>query len=569
MCGTEIEARRSLEAAISAAGRHGDGWWVLNTIPLRESENSDADVVVGIPNSGLLILEVKGWTRFTVDDRGRWRRPGAGGQMVDLGDGPFVQAQRQEYLLYEMLQRFRNDGLLGLGSLPRIGSGVLFGNLTGGEVDTTDWVNELRFTLFRDTFCPTIHPSEDEAVQLLNRLRALLGANTIPERQTDNSAPRLAQLHQLLAPTRRVSGLAAFVADSHEALNQLAEAAMSAKADVLTANSLYVEGAAGTGKTVLALQLGLQRSRSAERPSLYICYSPRLAEEIREVHQGGDGTVLIFTPEELLCSLAGHEAMEPFLRAEAEANEAALEVAELMGTSTEPEQSRAYLGSDEFWDTLIAAVARSGDDFAAVVVDEAQDLWEPAFAYLSSLVGPNELFAVFVDPHQTTRRERAGLVWTQPTSTLDGQSIRLNRNFRNGDRIIDAVEQRFRIRYDRPPRGPLPAELMLRPYSNRDPLPGLVIRHAAELRDAGLDPVVLTTGVSVGEEAVLRANGITPFTVESFKGLERRAVILVLGNDTSPVDPNDEDLYVGMTRATVLLSLIFHASQAPLDAVRT
>jgi hypothetical protein len=566
MCGTEIEARRALEAVIRAAGRHGDGWWVLNTIPLRGRErNSDADVVVGIPNSGLLILEVKGWTRFTVDDQGIWSRPGAAGRPV-TSDGPFAQAQRQEYLLYEMLQDCRNDGLMGPGSLPRIGSGVVFGNLMAAEVDAADWANDLRFTLFRDTFCPSADPSEDEAVQILNRVRALLGANTIPDRQTDNSAPRLGQVERLLAPTRKVSGLAAFVADSHEGLNQLAEAAMSAKADVLTANSLYVEGAAGTGKTVLALQLGLQRSRSAKRPSLYICYSPRLAEEIRGVRQDGDGAVLIFTPEELLRSLAGVEAMDPFLRAEAEAAKAALEVAELMGTNAEPEQSRAYLGSGEFWDTLVTAVAGSRDEYAAVVVDEAQDLWEPAFAYLSSLVGPNDLFAVFVDPHQTTRRERAGLVWAQPVSTVGGHAIRLNRNFRNGDRIIDAVEQRFRIGYDRPPRGPLPAELMLQPYSNQDPLPGVVIRHEAELRDAGLDPVVLTTGVSVEQEAALKAHGITPNTVESFKGLERKAVILVLGSDTSPVDPNDEDLYVGMTRATVLLSLVFHASRAPLSS---
>jgi superfamily I DNA/RNA helicase len=184
------------------------------------------------------------------------------------------------------------------------------------------------------------------------------------------------------------------------------------------------------------------------------------------------------------------------------------------------------------------------------------------------LVGIDGLFAVFVDPHQTTRRERAGLEWSQPESTLAGDIVTLNRNFRNGDRIIDAVEQRFRIGYDLPPRGPISAELLLMPYSNTDPMVDVVVRHETELRAAGLDPVVLISGVSEQQVAELEAAGITVSSVDAFKGLERRSVILVLARDVSPIDPHDEDLYVGMTRATVLLSLVFHTSQAPLTPHR-
>lgn len=468
----------------------------------------------------------------------------------------------------DLLSRERRRGTLDAAPLPRIGSGVLFGNLSSMEIDTAGWATDLRFSLFRDTFCPGMKLAEHDAVQILNRLRAVLGANPVPERQTDNSASRLELICHLLAPTRRVSGLATFVADSHDSLNRITEAAMSAKAEVLASQSLYVVGAAGTGKTVLALQLGLQRSQAAGRPSLYVCFSPRLAAEIREVRQDGTGSVEICTPEELLLRHAGADAMEPFIRAEAEAAEAAREVAEVMGTTVVPEQTRAYLGSDDFWNALVTAVAESGEDHPAVLIDEAQDLWEPAFTYLSSLVGIDGLFAVFVDPHQTTRRERAGLEWSQPESTLAGDIVTLNRNFRNGDRIIDAVEQRFRIGYDLPPRGPISAELLLMPYSNTDPMVDVVVRHETELRAAGLDPVVLISGVSEQQVAELEAAGITVSSVDAFKGLERRSVILVLARDVSPIDPHDEDLYVGMTRATVLLSLVFHTSQAPLTPHR-
>lgn len=566
MCGTEIEARRALEVVIRAAGSEGQGWWVLNTVPLRDRANSDADVVVGIPTLGLLIIEVKGWTRFTVDDHGRWTRPGEGQRPVDMKDGPFAQAQRQEYLMLSLLDRCRTERSLQPGPLPRIGSGVLFGNLHESEVNPVEWTNDLRFTLFRDTYCATSPPSHADAVRVLSRLKDVLRANAQPDRSIDNSVQRLAQIQQILAPTRRVKGLAAFVLDSHEGLNQLAETAMSEKANVLKGTSLYVEGAAGTGKTVLALQLGLQRSRLLRNPSLFVCYSPRLAEEIRTVRQGDHGSVWVFTPEELLIDTAGPDALAPFLAAESAAASAALEIAALTGSNAgpTPQQPRSYLGTDRFWDTLVTAIADAGHEFAAVVVDEAQDLWEPAFKYLSALTGSNSLFAVFVDPNQTTRRERAGLRWSQPEATLTGETIKLKRNFRNGDRIIEAVEQRFSIGYEQPPRGPLPAELFLFPYTNAEPLPDVVARHESELRDAGLDPVVLETGLTLEQRTSLSERGIAVSTVDSFKGLERKAVILALGNHRSPIDPNDEDLYVGMTRATVLLSLVYHASDAPL-----
>jgi hypothetical protein len=565
MCGTEIEARRALERAIAAAGPHGEGWWVLNTIPLRGDSNSDADLLVGVPRSGILIIEVKGWTTFTVDDRGHWSRPGRRGAIESAGMGPFDQAHRQEYLLLESIVRYRGEGGLASGDLPRIGSGVLFGNLTSIEIDSSQWANDLRFTLFRDTFCPTQDLSEEQAVGVLNNVRAILGAGVDPERRTDNSAPRLDAIKDLLAPTRRITGLAAFVDDSHRRLNQLAETAMDAKAEMLEAGSVYVEGPAGTGKTILALRLGLQRSRASGRPSLYICFSERLAQEIREVEQVGDGRVEVFTPEELLTAMAGPDAMQPFREQEEASARAAQEVAELLGVEPEVGDRRAYLGAEEFWEAVVSAVASSGVEYASVVVDEAQDLWEPAFTYLSSLVGPDGLFGVFVDPHQTTRRERAGLVWSQPASTLNGRSVQLRRNLRNGDRIIDAVEERFTIGYELPPRGPLPAELELVRYSNADPMVRVVSDRLAELQVAGLEPVVLVTGISLETQRELEAAGLEVNVVDSFKGLERKAVILVLGQDTSPVDPNDEDLYVGMTRATVLLSLVFHVSQSPLS----
>ncbi len=561
MCGTEIEARQAIEMTIEAAGNDANGWWVLNTIPLRETQNSDADVIVGIPSAGLLILEVKGWTSFAVDSHGRWSRPGARGVQKDMGDGPFAQASRQEYLLKELIERCMESQDLAVGAIPRIGSGVVFGNLTSQEADQSGWANDSRFALFRDTLCPNRQPSKNEANQILARLRALLQANPTPPKKVDNGAKRLEQIFKLLNPRRRVSGLDAFVAKSHESLNQLAETAMSATAEVLGGNRLYVEGAAGTGKTVLALQIGLRQSQIKGRPSLFLCSSPRLAAEIREVEQVGEGTVEIFTPEELLAAVAGQEALVQFEEDEVAAAEARSAVAELTGLETDvpPLQRRAYLGTVSFWEEMTVGVDSAGREYAAIVVDEAQDLWEPAFSYLSALAA-DSMFSIFVDPNQTTRRERAGLPWIRPDSMTSAQHLKLKRNFRNGDKIIDAVEDRFAIGYELPPRGAVPAEINVLRYTNADPFQQVIRDELSQLRAAGLDPVVLKTGTSIEQDEALSSLDIESHYVDAFKGLERKAVILALGTHYSPLDPNDEDLYVGMTRATVLLSIVAHSS---------
>ena len=561
MCGSEISARQAIEKVIEVAGRDANGWWVLNTIPLREDRNSDADVVVGIPGAGLLILEVKGWTSFSVDDAGRWSRPGPGGVRTDAKDGPFEQARRQEYLLKQLIERCMREQALATGAIPRVGSGVVFGNLTSQEADQSGWTHDSRFVLFRDTLCPSTQPSHDEAVRILGRLKTLLLANPSPPRKADNGFRRVEQVFQLLNPRRRVTGLGAFVAKSHESLNQLAETAMSAKAEAIIGPSLYVEGAAGTGKTVLALQVGLRYSQMQSRPSLFLCYSPRLAAEIREVEQGGQGSVEVFTPEELLVAVAGPEALIPFQQEEEAAAAAAREVAKLTGLEANASmpQRRAYLGTDRFWDELTTAVDEAGREYAAIVIDEAQDLWEPAFSYLAALAG-DAMFGIFVDPNQTTRRERAGLPWVRPACTSNAQYLELKRNFRNGDRIIDEIEQRFSIGYLLPPGGAVPAEVHLLPYANANPFQHVIKNELDRLREAGLDPVVLKTGTSIEQDEALKALGVEAHSVDSFKGLERKAVILALGSHRSPLDPNDEDLYVGITRATVLLSIVVHSS---------
>jgi hypothetical protein len=49
-----------------------------------------------------------------------------------------------------------------------------------------------------------------------------------------------------------------------------------------------------------------------------------------------------------------------------------------------------------------------------VLIDEAQDLFPPLIDALSGLASDDDLFGVFLDPEQTTRRELAGQPWQRP-----------------------------------------------------------------------------------------------------------------------------------------------------------
>ena len=553
MCGTELAARRVIENAITSASAEAEGWWALNSIDVRTPQgNTDVDLLVGIPNVGLLIVEVKGWTSFNVDDMNRWTYVGKGGPTRTAS--PYKQAHKQEYLLLELLNSMNGKPTLSIGDLPKIGSRVLFGNL---DSHTNGFAKaQLAETLFRDTFCPPGRETPGSARELLNRLRQALITRATPQRSTQNSKLRLDEVRNALTPLCSVTGLASFVDASQIRMDELTDVALGERAAGFVGSRLYVEGAAGTGKTCFALKLAVERSQQTGRPALFTCFSKRLAEEVRNTPWIAKENVRVGTPEDLLTQLGHRDRLSKFEDDEQQAVEAARQSFELMGITPTESLPRAYLESSEFSDVLIDAFIDSSADFCAVVVDEAQDLPEGLLGALSAIVSTDDLFAVFADPRQTTRRERSGLPWAKPTFMVNYTYQVLKRNYRNGDRIIDHVETEFSIEYDRPPLGASPAEVVIEEYKAASGPIASVQEVVAELAEEGLVPTVLTSGIHVQAIAQLQNLGIETHDVDDFKGLERKCLVLVLGAESNPLDPNREDLYVGLTRATTHLTVV-------------
>jgi hypothetical protein len=555
MFGTEKKARRVIQDAIKTLGADQDGWWVLDSIEIRVRDgNTDLDVLVGIPNVGILIIEVKAWTEFHVTENGDWTYTNPDGRIVDVGDGPFKQAHREEYLLLKHLNTLRSQGALEAGPLPKIGSVVLFGNLDSTSAGLPD--SYRREALFSDTLLPPAGPALESSRKMLNNLMVVLRERAMPDREMQNSVNRLTEIQKSLSPLCSVSGLRSFINESQIQLETLSETALGERALGYLGTRLYVEGAAGTGKTCFGLKLAVERSRSTTAPALYVCYSNQLANEIRATPWVYRENIKICTPEDLLVHLGQEHALASFVLDEEEANHSSIELAKITGITQERQHPRAYLESDEFAFALLSGFIQNELSFCAVIVDEAQDLSDTLITALESMVSADSLFAVFADPRQTTRRERAGLEWHTPSFASSADKQFLTRNYRNGDRIIDLVEDEFRIGYGRPPLGAAPAEVNWKSYSKASTIPDLVENTQRSLLDEGLSPTVIVTGVHSDELNELSRRGITWTEVDEFKGLERKSIILVIGPNPNPLDPQREDLYVGLTRATVHLTVL-------------
>ena len=555
MCGDERTARRVLEDAIKLSGEDGVGWWVLNSVSVNISEgNTDLDVLVGIPNQGILIIEVKGWTDFSVSEYNRWTYRGRGGNSVDAGDGPYKQAEREEYLFLHLLSGLRSRKRISSGDLPKVGSCVLFGNVKS-ENFTHAGVHENR-TLYKNTFCPNRKGNNADAKDLLNKLRNILREQANPDRSTNNGVERIAEIRDFLSPLCSVRGLSAFIDETQIQIDRISESSLGERASVYSGNRLYVEGPAGTGKTCYALKLAAERVRLTGRTALFVCFSERLASEVRSTEWISELDLIVGTPEDLIVRFGDQFELKDFLLAESDALDAGRKISELTGIDMPKSLPRSYLGGDQFIGRLIDVLADSGVEFSAVVVDEAQDFLEPLLNALCLVVASTDLFAVFADPRQTTRRERFGIPWGKPSCLEDSDVHLLERNYRNGDRIIDAVEKEFSIGYGRPPAGSSPAEVSIIEYAASKALPEIVQKQISELVEDGIDPTLLVSGVNHAEIEKMKSFGLDPILVDEFKGLERSCIIFAQGYELNPLDPNREDLYVGLTRATTFLTVV-------------
>lgn len=490
--------------------------WVLGG--LRGPEEGEADFVIAHPEDGLLVLEAKGGSlRFDPSSR-RWTQSGRSGGHV-LDEDPFDQARQEMHSMVEILsaqpgwERWR----------PSYGFGVAFPD---------------------GTYDRAAHPGAPREVvidrgdmdRLAERVAEIMRYGRKPGRRfgaegMDALARALGFRVEVRTPLKL-----AFDEDDRKIV-ELTEDQAWILAFVAHRKRAIVSGPAGSGKTILAIQIARRLAEAGHR-TLLTCFNRALGESLRRSTEGQ--AVLHVAHFHALCVEI--------------AREAGLNLPE---PSTEPESDYFEHRLPEL---LGEGAATLGARFDAIVVDEAQDFrewWWPALLALHERPEDGLLY-LFADDNQNLYG--GGFPF--------GDEIRcppLPANLRNTKAINEFVSVFYEGEQRPVAKGPAGRPVEILGYRDDDELASLlaiVLRNLVEGEQVPLQDIVVLTpsgrsrsrlrsrgsvdGFRLSDEA--EEGAVLTASVHGFKGLERPVVILAeLG------DKHAEDLatylYVGGSRA--------------------
>jgi Nuclease-related domain/UvrD-like helicase C-terminal domain len=479
-------------------------------------KDHEVDFVVAIEGAGVVCLEVKGGDVW--HDGETWRQQGRG---HDHRIDPVRQARDACYALREFIEaddrwtqgRLRWDHVVVLPNAV-IGEHFALPDCPRWKVidrnDLPKLVEHLKHVLVR---------------QELDR--PLLTQQGIEQLSTALSGRGL--------PQQSVVARALAGEDAADALTEHQSVILDA---IQLLNRVEIRGGAGSGKTFLAVEQARRLSAKGQRVAL-VCYSHGLASYLERI------TANWRRRQQLAYVGEFHDLGVQW------------------GAPQGPDESLRTQATVQFWEhdlplqmTSLAGQLEPGQRFDSIVVDEAQDFadawWDPLLAALKD----DETGGLYVFSDEGQRVfNRYG---TPPVPLVP---LVLDHNLRNTRQIANA----FQPLVDHPMRflgGDGPAVKFV--ACSHDEAMSVGDDEVEALLEGGWRPedvALLTTGSRHPEQKERQAEGNAAYWnsfwdadqvfyghVLGFKGLERRAVVLVV-NEKSAFDRSRERLYVGLSRA--------------------
>ncbi|TML02095.1 MAG: hypothetical protein E6G40_01335 [Actinobacteria bacterium] len=498
---------------------HSVDWVLASPTPGGPPIQGESDFLIAHPVDGLLVLEVKGGELEYDPATRRWSQTGRSGRHF-LDEDPFHQARDEMHSLIEILShqpgwdRWR----------PSYGYGVAFPD--GIYDDDANPAARAAWVIDRDDLTRLAervrqimrqwrHAGRRFAAEGMEALQNALGLRveirTPLKLQFDEEDRRIVEL------TDDQSYVLSYVTKRHRAA---------------------IVGPAGSGKTILALQVAKRLAASGNRV-LLTCFNWRLADYLREQVKGTPGLDVFHFHG--LCR----------------------DVAEKAGLAVPPEPTeeaatkRYY--EEVLPDVLSQGAKRLGPRYDAMVIDEAQDFrpdWWPKLMELHTHSQDGYLF-LFADSNQNLY---GGAV---PEDMVD-LTLPLPANLRNTKPIHEFVSVFYKEAEPAQGRGPAGRPVEILGYHDDDDqahLLGLVLKNL-ELEGVSLDDVVVLTpsqltksklrqrgsadGYELTEEPV--SGKVLIYTIHDFEGLERPVVILAEIGERHRKDLATY-LYVGGSRA--------------------
>ena len=480
-------------------------------------KDHEIDFVVAIPGAGILCIEVKGGEVW--HDGQRWQQSRRNGRVKTID--PVQQVRQARYALRDFIE-----------SDPR------------WTQPRPRWNHVVVFP--QSEFSPDFALADCPRWMVIDRNEmGVLGAKLreIALSQTTDlpllSATAVEQFQTALGgrglPQRDVVARALENEGAADILNEQQAVILGA---TRLLNRVEIRGGAGSGKTFLAMEQARRLANDGKRVAL-ICYSHGLASYLKRITGGWS------------------RRQQPGYVGEFHG------LGVKWGAPKGPDELERNKVTSQFFEhdlpaqmVELAAALTDGQRFDAIVIDEAQDFadswWDPI---LAALRDPDEggLY-VFLDEGQRVF-DRQG---TPPVPLVP---LILDQNIRNTRQIANA----FQPLVDHPMRfaggdGP---EVRIG-ACDRDEVLDVADDEVEALLDKGWRPedvALLTTGSRHPEQVARQDEGNEAYWdsfwdaqqvfyghVLGFKGLERRAIVLVV-NDRYALERASERLYVGLSRA--------------------
>lgn len=544
---TRSDAERDLFVALRDAPGTDD-WVVLHSLNLTVRDKKpfgEVDFVLLVPGGGVFAIEVKGGGIECSD--GAWTTMDRNGRRWPMKRSPFKQAQEGMWQLRDSLLKS-----VGVATMDKVvfGSAAIFPD-TEFKITSPEWAE---WEVLDKRACSRC---------LVTALGKMMSGHAARLRLdgTAFTPLLLSQTRQVLRPDFEcVMAAGTTLKLVEQQLLKLTEEQFGAL-DLMKFNErMLCQGAAGTGKTMLALELARREARSG-RKTLLVCYN-RLLGAWLAAQTKGDPNLTAGSFHQL-----GRECIE----------------AQGLLADFNAEAKTAIFWERTFPELAWQAIAESGESFDVLIVDEAQDLSASLIldvldAWLAggmesgrwAFFADFERQAIFAgEQHRTTLLARGpGCVrW------------HLTLNCRNTKRI--ARETALLSGFERPPYRmgqidgvPVDSTFCV---DESEAATKLAARITKFIADGGSpdDLVVLSSRRLVNSCAavvqkghgfvLLDAHEVAPersrqpivrfATIQAFKGMESQAIILC---DVASLGDDEQQslLYVGMSRARLQLALI-------------
>jgi len=340
---------------------HGVRW--LSGCRGRDPQDGEADFVLAHPRLGVLVLEVKGGTIGRDASTGIWRSRDQAGRDNQIKD-PFRQVTGS---MHALVSKCRDTP-----------STAPYRYHFGHAV------------AFPDVSVENLHLGVDappetvlDAAKLRDPRRAIEDALRFWNRDQEGpGAQAVDALVRLLAPSYRLEITLRTRIDQEEVvLRELTEQQFQVLHILSAYRRALIEGCAGSGKTMLALEKARRLSQEGFR-TLFVCFNRALAGWARDSLSAGSDVDVHHFHE--LCAVKAEEAAIPL-----------------------PDY-RPWPPPQEFWDhtlpnALFEARERLAPGYDAIIVDEGQDFreswWVPLEAWLED--EKNGVLYIFKDDNQS------------------------------------------------------------------------------------------------------------------------------------------------------------------------